>query len=239
MTRLSIRAVHDRIGITPDQPGYGKTFGPRSKAALLAYITNTKAPALTADDFQEVGERLGVPAYKMRAVRAVEAPRGPYDDHGRPSILYERHVASRNTVPPGDHDAAHPALFGRRGYGAGNYGAYDAQYDRLLAACVIDPDAALKGCSWGAFQVLGENAEAMHYADVLDMVKSLVVSERGHLECFARFVEMKNAQDELRACRPGDPASCVPFVSLYNGKGFRAFNYHLNFAEALEKYAPG
>lgn len=230
--RLTIRTLHDRIGITPDVPGYGKAFGARSKAALFAKLSNLKAPALTQADFVALASLWSVPVGHIKGVRKVEAPRGPYDDQGRPSILYERHVASRNTEPKGRFNDDAPALFGGP-YGPGGYGAYSAQYDKLAAACAYDPEAAFRACSWGAFQVLGENAVNLGYASAFDMALSLVEGEGAHLDTFRRFVETNSLVDEFRACKANDPNSCIPFVSRYNGAGFRKFNYHVKLAQAI------
>lgn len=233
MTRLTIQTLHDDIGITPDVPGYGKVFGPRSKAALFAKLSNRNAPALTPADFQCAADRLGVPVGHIRGVRKVEAPRGPYDDQGRPSILYERHVFARNTEPQGRFNEGHPTLSASKGYGPGGYGPFSAQYDRLAAACALDPEAAFRACSWGAFQVLGENAEAMGYVSAYEMAKTLTTGEAAHLDTFVKYVETNDLLDEFRACRPNDPRSCEPFVERYNGPGFRKFDYHVKLAKAI------
>jgi hypothetical protein len=230
--RLTIRTLHDHIGITPDVPGYGKAFGTRSKIALLAHLSNKNAPGLTDDDFKRAATRLGVPVGHIKGSRKVEAPRGPYDDQGRPSILYERHKFRNNTVPVGAFNASHPALSGPP-YGPGGYGPFGAQYAKFADACGLDPEAAFRACSWGAFQVLGENATALGYPSAYAMVASLVTGEAAHLETFVRFVEANHLAAKLRACRPHDPVSCRPFVSVYNGAGFAAFNYDEKFAAAI------
>jgi hypothetical protein len=46
-------------------------------------------------------------------------------------------------------------------------------------------------------------------------------------------VRSKNALDELRACRPGDPKSCEPFVAIYNGNG-QVKKYAAWLAEAIK-----
>jgi hypothetical protein len=232
MTRLTIRALHDDIGITRDVPGYGLSFGPRSKAALFKKLTNMKAPALTVADYQAVADRWNVPIGHIRGVRRVEAPRGSFDDLGRPSILYERHKFRDNTVPVGRFNRAHPDISGPP-YGRGGYGPFSGQYDKLAKACALDPEAAFMACSWGAFQVLGENATALGYASAYEMAKSLVVSEAAHLESFVRFVETNHLVDKFRLCRPGDPASCQPFVASYNGARYKQFHYDEKLADAI------
>jgi len=231
-TRMTIRDLHDRIGITPDTPGYGTAFGARSKAALFTTLSNKKAAALTFEDFKIAADRLGVPINHIKGVRKIEAPRGPFDDDGRPSILYERHVFRRNTVPVGHFDKSNPDLSGGS-YGAGGYGAFSAQYGRLAAACALDPEAAFRACSWGAFQVLGENAVLLGYPSAFDMAVLLTIDEAAHLDSFVRYVEVMGLTEEFRACRPHEPDSCRPFVAGYNGSGYEAFSYHTKLAKAI------
>lgn len=232
--RLTIRQLHDHIGILSHTPGYGSAFGPKSKAALRAKLINLKAPALTDRDFTVFASLLNVPVSYIKGVRKVEAPRGAFTEDGRPTDLYERHVAYRNALAPTSLAQQRPDLFNAKGYGPGGYGPYSGQFDKMADACAYDPEAALCGVSWGAFQVLGENWRGLEYDSVWDMVSSLTESEAAHLDCFARFLKMKSIEDEFRACRPGDPDSCIPFVSKYNGAGFRKFGYHVKLAQAIK-----
>lgn len=226
--RLTVEGLQARLGVVPD----GK-FGPASRAALAAALTNAKAPGLSSADFDQVAKRLGVGANIVRAVRKVEAPRGAFDITGKPTHLYERHVFARNTDPKGRFNASHPAISGAA-YGRGGYGAYSAQFDKLADGCFLDPEAAFRACSWGAFQVLGENAAALGYPSAFDFALALVASEAAHLESFVRFVEVNGLADELRQVRAGVPDSAIPFVSKYNGPGFREFDYHVKLTEAAK-----
>jgi hypothetical protein len=204
-------------------------------ADMLASITNTNAPALTQDDYERAAVELGngVTPKHMRASKTVEAPRGAFDDNGRPSILYERHVFARNTTPKGRFNSSYPDLSAIRGYGAGGYGPFSSQYTKLQRAYALDPESAFEACSWGAFQVLGENAVQLGYASARDMACELAKSEAAHLDSYVRFIKVNGLADELGRCRAGDPESCIPFVERYNGSGFRKFSYHVKFAEAL------
>lgn len=201
---------------------------------FLAAITNTNAPALTPADYEAAAAKLGhgVTVAHMRASKKVEAPRGAYDDDGRPTNLFERHVFARNTSPKNRFNASHPAISGPA-YGPGGYGAFSAQYGKLQQAFALDPNAACEACSWGAFQVLGENWADLGYESPIDMVVQLAKSEAAHLDSYVRFIQHNHLEDELAACKPNNPASCEPFVSRYNGPGFKRFNYHHNFAAAL------
>lgn len=202
---------------------------------MLAAITNLNAPALTEADYARAADELGhgVTPKHMKASKKVEAPRGAFDDAGRPSILFERHVFARNTTPKGKFNASHPDLSALRGYGPGGYGSFGAQYGKLERAYALDPEAAFEGCSWGAFQVLGENAVALGYPSARAMAVKLAKSEAAHLDSYVRFIKVNGLADDLGRCRAGNPDSCIPFVSGYNGSGFREFKYHVKFAEAL------
>lgn len=224
--RLTVPRLRERLGLPA-----AVTFDAAARSALFARLSNRNAAALTDADFERVAAGLGVSPKVVRAVRKVEAPRGPFDDQGRPSILYEKHVFARNTEPEGRFNRSHPGL-SASSWQPGTYGAFSIQYDKLADACALDPEAAFRACSWGAFQVLGENAVEIGYASAFDMALALTQSEAAHLDCFVRFVRSKELVEELRACRPGDPASCVPFVRGYNGAGYARNAYHEKLAEA-------
>lgn len=232
LPRLTLPLLHDILGIAKGTPGYGTSFGPLSRQKFNALITNKKAPALTEADYQKAANTLKVPVKHMKGVRKVEAPRGAYDDEGRPTILFERHKFRNNTVPVGRFNKTHPLLSGPA-YGPGGYGSFSSQYEKLFDAMALDPQAALMACSWGAFQVLGENYEDMGYESVLEMVLSLAESEAGHLDTFVRYIIANGLEDELRACKPNNPASCVPLVSKYNGPNHAQFNYAPKLAAAI------
>lgn len=206
-------------------------LGPATFGEFSKQVTNLNAPALTGADFKQAALDLGVDERIVRAIRKVEAPRGPFDDTGRPSILFERHVFARNTTPKGRFNASHPDISGAA-YGPGGYGSFGKQYERLAVAYALDPMAAIEACSWGAFQVLGENWQALGYASPMDMALKLAQSEAAHLDSFVRFVKANHLVDELQKCKPGNPDSWIPFVAVYNGPGFRHFNYHIKAAEA-------
>jgi hypothetical protein len=202
---------------------------------MFTLITNPRAPALTDDDYERAAAALGngVTPKHMKASKKVEAPRGAFDEHGHPSILYERHVFSRNTNPKGRFNATHPELSALKGYGPGGYGAFGAQYGKLASAYILDPEAAFEACSWGAFQVLGENATALGYESARAMAVELAKSEAAHLDSYVRFIKVNGLADDLGRCTAGDPDSCIPFVRGYNGDGFARFSYHIKFADAL------
>lgn len=225
--RLTVEALQTDLGVKPDGD-----FGRISTDALFARFTNTGAPAVTSAEIAALAKKWNLPVGHIEGVRKIESPRGAFDRDARPSILFERHKFRDNCAPKGRFNASHPALSGGA-FGKGGYGPFKAQYAKLASACALDPHAAFAACSWGAFQVLGEHAEDLGYSSPYAMALALTKSEGAHLDCFRRFVESRKLVDEFKACRPGDPKSCIPFVQRYNGAEFRTFDYHTKLANAI------
>lgn len=222
--RLDISKLRTFLGL----PAAG-TFDAAAKDALFKRLANPKAAALTDSDYASVAASLGVPVKLIKAVRKVEAPRGAFDELGRPTILYEKHVFGKQTGYA--FNKSHP-LLSSTNWKPTTYGKYSAQYDKLAQACELDPSAAFEACSWGAFQILGTNATGCGYASAFEMAIALTASEAAHLDSFVRFVRMRGLIDELRKCKAGDPTSCIPFVKGYNGKGYADNAYHVKLANA-------
>jgi hypothetical protein len=229
--RFDVPALRMRLSLHPEGG-----FDSAARTALFARLSNKSAPRLELADFERAASDLGVSPGLMEAVREVEAPRGAFDPQGRPSILYEKHVFSRASGRR--FDAAHPLLSAPT-WQPGTYGPSTAQYGKLADACALDPDAAFKACSWGAFQILGENAQALGYASAFDMALALTKSEAAHLDCFIRFLRSKHLVEALRAAKPGDPESCIPFVRGYNGPAYAANDYHVKLARAALRSEAG
>jgi hypothetical protein len=208
-------------------------FGQKSREALLKKFINKSAPALTMADIHNVADQLGVHPAVIRAVRKVEAPRGAFDLDGRPTALFEKHVFGKHTGYR--YNASYPDLSSTK-WMPGTYGPASSQWLRLARACSLDPLAAFKATSFGAFQVLGVNATDLGYQTAVHMAWQLTKSELAHLECFIAFIKKNDLIDELRQCRAGSPSSCIPFVSKYNGSGYDKNNYHVKFAEAIALY---
>lgn len=187
---------------------------------------------LSEDDYAAAAQALGCQVAAIKAVAEVESKESPFDAKNRPTILYERHIFARATVPPGKFNASHPDLSAKAGYGPGGYGTKDAQYGKLARAYALDPEAALKAPSWGKFQILGINHKECGHASVTEFVKAMTVSEREHLRAFARFVAASSTR--LKALRNLDWAE---FARLYNGPEYAKFKYDQKMAAAYRKFA--
>jgi hypothetical protein len=63
------------------------------------------------------------------------------------------------------------------------------QYQRLLKAYKLAPEAALEACSWGKFQVMGFNYASTGFSSVREFAKAMSHSDAEHLKIFLKFAK--------------------------------------------------
>lgn len=181
---------------------------------------------LTNADFERAARRLRCSVAAIMAVAEVESRgKGFYSD-GFPTLLFERHIFRKFTQ--GRYNRSHPQLSGP----AGNYGAAGQnQRNKFNAAFALNPDAAMKSCSWGKFQIMGFNYSVCGFATVGAFVDAMKESEGRHLDAFAEFVENNNLARYLRSL------NWAAFANGYNGAGYRKNKYDTKMASAYAKYS--
>lgn len=98
----------------------------------------------------------------------------------------------------------------------GGYKGNEAEYIRLSLAKNIHEDSALMSCSWGQFQIMGENWQDLGYKSVQDFVQQMQDSESLQLEAFIRFIETKKGfcRKQLTKRRLGYGISSIQRPSL-------------------------
>lgn len=181
---------------------------------------------LTEQDFERAAKRLRCEKAAIKAVANTEsAGKGFYAD-GFPVILFERHLFRKFTQ--GRYNTQFPELSGP----AGNYGAAGANQRRKFnMAFALNPDAAMKSCSWGKFQILGSNHKVCGYDTVGEFVDAIKESEGKHLDAFVSFVIGNHLDGHLRS------KNWAAFASGYNGKGYRKNNYDVKMAKAYVRFS--
>jgi LysM repeat protein len=208
-------------------------------------------------DIKDAAARLKCEPGVIHAIAKQESSTSSFFQIGArsvPKILYERHLFRNFTKRKGEssspYTTKYPDICGeayhrtRRDnkkhlidqvtkklalpddiYGPGGV----SQYKRLLKAYQICPDAALRACSWGKFQILGNSFKAAGFATVREFVRAMSRNEVEHLEAFLKFAETKALllaglrQREFEMIAAG-----------HNGKAWRTTNPH--YAENLEKF---
>lgn len=217
---MTVAELQHAIGTVADGQ-----WGPKSRAALLAWFVNTSAPAITPDECEAIAKRLGCTVRQLAAVAQVESAGSGFDANGRPKMLYERHIFWRQTG----------GLYGVRDYSNPARGGYNLDnWAKLANACGKDPDAAFASASWGKFQVMGEHWKRLGYLSPFALASSCRTGEAAHYELLARFIETMGLKQAL-AKLSADPRECAEFASEYNGPGFHANAYDVRLAQAMRE----
>ena len=188
-------------------------------------------------DLPRVGAKIGVGEDVLHMVLDVESLGDGFDSKGRPTMLFEPHIFYRELSGVQRDEAVKQGL----AYKSWKSGSYPRDsYPRLQKAVLINKAAALKSCSFGAFQVMGFNYKLAGYSTVMSMVTAMMHDAENHLEAAVNFIVSAGLDDELQVLdaldRPATPEDTIPFVMGYNGKGFRKNNYHVKAAKALNKW---
>lgn len=167
----------------------------------------------------------------IKAVAEVESgPLGAFLDSGEPVILFERHVFHRLTR--GAFDGLIPDLSGDTPSKV--YGPVSIQHHKLATAAQYNRPAALKSCSWGLFQIMGENHIRAGYPVLQDFVNAMYRSADDHLQAFVAFIQYDPRL--LKAIREKDWEG---FAFVYNGPRYARYRYHERIATAYGKLIGG
>jgi hypothetical protein len=100
-------------------------------------------------------------------------------------------------------------------------------------------EPAFRSASYGLPQVLGENHKAAGFASAEAMFSAMKQGEREQLLAMVTLLKSWGLAKHLVGKDFTKPESWVPAVERYNGKGFRANNYHVKAANAFIKHAKG
>jgi len=189
---------------------------------------------LAPEDFQNAATMLGCDVPTVQAVVDVEAAGKGFDASSRPKILFEPH---RFYAVLGKGEKRQRAVAAGLAYPKWGEQPYpktsEGNYQRLRAAMAIDEEAALKACSWGLPQIMGENHRAAGYPSAAAMVDAFKSGEGEQLGAFARCVDAFELEDELRR------KDWKGFARGYNGPGYAKNSYDTKLAAAFRRRSAG
>ena len=185
---------------------------------------------LTEADFKRAAEKLGCEVACIKAVNEVESGKSGFLVSGKPKILFEAHIFSKQTQHKYDTD--HPDISSPR-WNKALYAGGEKEYQRLEKAMALDRAAALKSASWGRFQIMGFNHAAAGFASVDAYVEAMYRSEGAQLDAFVAFLIHSKLVAPLKEKRWAD------FARGYNGSGYAANKYDVKLKAAYEKHAKG
>lgn len=195
-------------------------------------MIETLQRTLTDVDFARAAKELNVEVAAIRAVAEVEAAGAGFLPDGRPAILYEAHVFHKET------GGRHAHAKDRRGVALSSpswnqklYGATGAaQHNRYEDARKLNPDAANKACSWGTFQILGQNHKVCGFDTSQEFVDAMWGGAPAHLDAFVKFIKGNNLDGALRK------KDWATFARGYNGPGYAQNAYDKKMASAYARW---
>lgn len=203
-------------------------YGPQTRDAILLALSDGPDTPLSPADISLAARSRSLSPAAIQAVAAVEASSAGFFA-GLPLVLFEPHRFSRATSHR--YDSSHPHI-SYRVWGSRPYPKTQAsRYDQLLAAVRLDVDAAFASCSWGRFQILGENHLAAGYSTPHDMAFAYARDELTQLRSFLAFLESSSLIAPLRAL------DWTAFARGYNGPAFAANKYDQRLAAAYRKFS--
>lgn len=190
--------------------------------------TNPKADSPTPEAYGHAAWMLMAEPSAVRAVAEVETgPHGAFLPSGEPVILFERHLFHRLTA--GRHDLSHPHLSSEV---PGGYGTVAEQHPKLAAASALNRSAALRACSWGAFQILGLNHVQAGFPELQHFVNAMYRSVDDHLRAFVMFI-----RSDTRLLEALQAKDWRAFAYAYNGPAYAKHHYDERMAAAYRRLA--
>lgn len=183
------------------------------------------AEPMTREGFGAMMDSLGVGPAELAAVLMVESREGGFLADRRPAILFERHYFHRLTG--GRFSADHPDISSSA---TGGYAWYSKEYPRLEKAMKLDRAAALRSCSWGAGQVMGDNFKLCGWPDIESFVADMMASEDLQLKAMAAFMKSKKLVEPLKA------HDWAAVAKGYNGANYAKYKYDQRLAGEYLKF---
>lgn len=223
---LRALATHGRKPIPTKKPR--TTKAEFRQPAKNPQASKASVAGLPHEYFVNIAQTLKCEAAAVKAVVATELGIGtPFYKPGVPTILFERHKFSKWS----NHkfDQSHPDLSGP--WDPKKYGKKSEQYGKLDKAKKLDRIAALKACSWGAFQIMGENHQQAGFGSVDKFVNAMKSSVDEQAKAFVNFV--KNSKVLLKALRLKQWAT---FALKYNGTEYKTNQYDIKMAQNYKKF---
>lgn len=203
--------------------------GPKTRDAILAFLTDGPDTLLTDKDFQWAADQLSVPIAYVRALYEVESSGNAFID-GRPTILPEPHIFGRLTG--GRYNNSHPKI-SSKDWNPKLYPRLQSdRYLMLMEMICLDPTAGFSSASYGGFQILGANYKRCEAESPMQFAWEEAQSEANQLKHFVRFI----TSDAIlwRALRQGD---WVTVAKRYNGSAYYKNRYDVKLAKAVRKWS--
>ncbi|ALL68219.1 Protein of unknown function (DUF3380) [Paraburkholderia caribensis MBA4] len=211
---------------------------------LGSRLNYPKPISFTDEHFEYLARSFGCEAAAVKALTKQETiGKGPwaldhgFDANGLPRILFERHHFYNLTSPPAGKTTGKTPAHPYRAYPdicfpiAGGFGIGGLhQYERFARAAKLDMDAAIKSCSWGGFQILGEYYESCGCGSPAEMVNAYMKGIDMHVLMFEKFMK----KEKKSAIHGLANKKWTEVAASYNGTHWQKHNP--DYANDLERF---
>ncbi|BFG79721.1 N-acetylmuramidase family protein [Paraburkholderia terrae] len=225
---------------------------------VLGSRLNYPSPSsFSEEQYQSMAAQLKVEVAAVKAIVMQESQGHPYLENGLPAILYERRhffafavekqkLADRQQGSGADNPKGKakkkntpknpypnfPELCFPNGDNYGPGGLH--QYEKLVRASELDFEIALKSCSWGGFQILGEYYASCGCQTVFEFANKFMSGTDGQAKIFTAFM-LNLKTDGVEGLRTHN---WEQVARSYNGKFWKKKNpeYAINLAKYYEQF---
>ena len=185
---------------------------------------------LSLVDLQSVGDEYSIPVSHLKALIAVESSGVGFYKDGTPVVQQEPHYFNRLTN--GKYLLSHPHLASKSYKANLQRKLYNlSARKRLAESSQLDREAALRSCSWGLFQIMGDNYKLCGYPSVQAFVNGMYQDEQTQLKAAIEYLKSVNG---LSALREGDWKTVA---RKYNGAEYWRKGYDKKLAKAARANA--
>ncbi|WP_233866962.1 N-acetylmuramidase family protein [Paraburkholderia adhaesiva] len=207
---------------------------------LGSRLNYPRPETFSEDQYKYMATQLGVEIAAIKAIVQQESQGHPFMENGLPTILYERTYfyrlavlklrATKKTGAEKNPYPAYPDLCFKT-HADGEYGGDGLhQYEKLARAAKLDLDLAIQSCSWGGFQIMGDNYDKCGCNSSIEFADRFLSGTDGQMNIFILF--MKNVKPQ--AVEGLKKHEWEKVATYYNGGGWKKKNPH--YATNLAKY---
>lgn len=186
---------------------------------------------LSGADYERAAKTIGCEVAAIKAVVTVEAAGTGFDAKNRLKLLPEPHYFYRFLSGTKRQKAVAQELayktWGEKPYDT----TQDERYQRLTRMMAIDEDAALRSCSWGLGQIMGDNAKVCGFISARQMVEEFLKGEGRQLDGMVGFIIGNGLAKHLVK------KDWAAFARGYNGPGYAKNQYDVKLRNAYQKHA--
>lgn len=248
------KGIHSRPAT--DEKGITRQVLSQDLPDLRKYFDLYTGEKITEQDYSRAADVLNCEVAVIKAFAKVESGGNGFDDKLRPKILYERHKFSQHTDRVYDtlnaelssrtpytnkrKDSHGDAIATIDRYNGGQRGD-DVSWQRFMKAWQlggsVTEDAAVMACSWGMFQVLGENCSALGIETKKQFMEIACTSERDQfMSLFVPFIQTKRSKAHGTLKDALTAKNWDVMALLYNGKNYKKFKYDKQLKDAYEDF---